>query len=677
MPPLESEKPGTEGEPAAGFEPYVPADVEHRDFTLRAVLAGVVFGILFGMANAYLGLRVGLTVSSSIPLAVMSVAVLGVLGRIGRRTNVLECNIAQTTGSASSSVASGAIFTLPALFMWGLDPSLGQMTVLALCGAALGALFMIPLRRFLIVREHQALPYPEGTAAAQVLIAADKASGGARNVFVGLGIGAAYQALIGFLKVWPKDVFVRVPGLPKAGIGIEPTPALLSVGYIIGFRLAAVMLAGGLVSWLGLIPLIAYFGGAAETPLAPVRDLPVSALDAEQIWKSYIRYIGAGAVAVAGIITVARTMPTIVQSFRGSIRGLRGGGGAADAGRPRTDRDLPLKVIVLGISAVVLVVALSPFVLGRGGSLPLRAVATLCVAIFAFLFVTVSSRIVGLIGVSSNPTSGMTIVTLLFTAGVFYLLGWTDATGKAMVLTVGTVVCTAASIGGEISQDLKSGFLVGATPWKQQVSEMIGWATSAFFVVLVLTVLDDTYGFPSKDLPAPQATLMKTVIDGVLAADLPWGLVLAGGSFALVAWLCGIPPLPFAIGLYLPITAMTPVFAGGVLRWAVEERCKGDAAVKQARKENGILFGSGLIAGEGLMGVIIAGYAIAAGSKPAGLGIAWPDFLPLSIGGERWTVDGGGVASLLGFALLGWLLVRFATRRPAAPPPPAPPAAPP
>jgi putative OPT family oligopeptide transporter len=645
------------------FKPYVPADQDHRDFTWRAVLTGVVFGILFGMANAYLGLRVGLTVSSSIPLAVMSVAVLTVFGRLGRRTNVLECNIAQTTGSASSSVASGAIVTLPALFMWGLSPSLGQMTVLALCGAALGALFMIPLRRYLIVREHRTLPYPEGTAAAQVLIAADKTSGGARHVFVGLGVGALYQGLIGFLKVWPKEVWLRVPALPKAAVGIEPTPALLSVGYIVGFRLAAIMVAGGLVSWLGLIPLIAYFGSFIDVPVAPVTDIPISQLGTEQIWTYYIRYIGAGAVAVAGIITVGRSIPIIVESFRGSVRGLRGGKAASAGERPRTDRDLPFRVILLGISAVVLVVALSPFVLGSGGSLLLRAVAALCVALFAFLFVTVSSRIVGLIGVSSNPTSGMTIVTLLFTAGIFYLMGWTDITGKAMVLTVGTVVCTAASIGGEISQDLKSGFLVGATPWKQQVSEMIGWATSAFFVVLVLTVLNDTYGFPSKEIPAPQATLMKTVVDGVLAADLPWGLVLSGGAFALVAWLCGIPPLPFAIGLYLPITAMTPVFLGGVLRWAVEERVKGPPDLKKARKEQGILYGSGLIAGEGLMGVVIAGYAVAAGTKPTGLGIEWPNLGSFGIAGEAFGLDLGQVASMTAFGLVGFLLVRAALRK--------------
>lgn len=369
------------GETVEEFKPYVPAERELRDFTVRAIGTGVVFGILFGMANAYLGLRVGLTVSSSIPLAVMSVAVLTVFGRLGRRTNVLECNIAQTTGSASSSVASGAIFTLPALFMWGLDPSLGQMTVLALCGAALGALFMIPLRRFLIVREHQTLPYPEGTAAAQVLIAADQASGGARNVFVGLGAGAVYQGLLGFLKVWPKEVWLRVPALPKAAVGIEPTPALLSVGYIVGFRLAAIMVAGGLVSWLGLIPLIAYFGSFIHTAVPPVQDLPISQLDTEQIWTYYIRYIGAGAVAVAGIITVGRSLPIIVESFRGSVQGLRAKKGAATTAgpRPRTDRDLPFQVILLGIAAVVMVVALSPFVLGSGGSMVLRVVAALSV----------------------------------------------------------------------------------------------------------------------------------------------------------------------------------------------------------------------------------------------------------------------------------------------------------
>lgn len=650
--------------PQGEFKPYVPADKDLPDLTLRAVLAGAVFGILFGSANAYLGLRVGLTVSTSIPLAVLAVAVLGVFGKIGRKTNVLECNITQTTGSASSSVASGAIFTLPALFMWGLAPSLGQMTVLALCGGALGALFMIPLRRFLIVREHGTLPYPEGTAAGQVLIAADQAKGGARKVFAGLGIGATYQAVVGFLKMWPSHVGLRIPLLPKTVISMDVSPALLSVGYIIGFRLAAIMVAGGLVSWLGLIPLIAHFGEHIPGPMAPVSDKVISAMSADEIWTYYVRYIGAGAVAFGGIVTVIRAMPMIVGSLRGSLRGFAGARGAAPAEtRPRTDRDLPMQVILLGVSLVILVVALSPFVLGTGGSLPVRIVAAFCVAVFAFLFVAVSSRIVGLIGVSSNPTSAMTIVTLLFTAGLFYALGWTDTAGKAMVLTVGTVVCTAASIGGEISQDLKTGFLVGATPWKQQLGEMIGWATSAFFVVLVISLLADTYGFPSKELPAPQATLMKTVIEGVLSADLPWALVLTGAAFGLVALLCGIPPLPFAVGLYLPITAMTPVFLGGVVRYFVEERYQGAPEIKQSRKENGILLGSGLIAGEGMMGILIAGYAVVTASKPEGIGTLWPDFASTTIGGETWAIDSGGIVSMLAFLAVAALLIRSATRR--------------
>ncbi|MDI7267781.1 MAG: oligopeptide transporter, OPT family [Myxococcota bacterium] len=641
------------------IKPYVPAESSPPDFTLRASVLGIVFGILFGMANAYLGLRVGLTVSTAIPLAVIAVASLGVLGKFGRKASVLECNITQTTGSASSSVASGAIFTLPALFMWGLDPALGQMALLSLCGGTLGVLFMIPLRRYLIVKEHHVLPYPEGTAAAQVLIAADQARGGARKVFVGLGIGAAYQLIVGFLKVWPRDVFLRVPLLPKTEIGLVATPALLSVGYIIGFRLAAIMFAGGLVSWLGLIPLIAYFGQHVGEPLSPATGGLISAMSADDIWKNYVRYIGAGAVAFGGIATVVRVMPMIATSLRGSLRGLAAARGGADAG-PRTDRDLPMKLILAGVCAVVLLIGLTPFVLGTAGGMPLRFVAAVCIAVFAFVFVAVSARIVGLIGVSSNPTSAMAIVTLLFTAGAFYLLGWTDATGKAMVLIVGTVVCTAASIAGDISQDLKSGYILGATPWKQQTAEIVGVTASAFFVVLVISLLAETYGFPSKELPAPQATLMKTVIEGVLAADLPWELVLTGAAFALVAMLCGIPPLPFAVGLYLPVTTMAAVFVGGVVRYFVEERFRGGAEARQTRKENGILFGSGLIAGEGVMGVLIAGYAVVTASRPEGLGIEWLKFAPMTIGGETWAVDVGGIASLCGFAFIVALLVRAA-----------------
>lgn len=624
-------------------KPYIPSDARIPDFTPKAVVAGVLFGILFGSANAYLGLRVGLTISTAIPLAVIAVALFRALKPILGPSTILENNIAQTTGSASSSLASGIIFTIPALFLWGFDPSIVQMATLAILGGVLGTLFMIPLRRFLIVKEHGNLPYPEGTASAQVLIAADVGGARAKRVFLGMGIGAVYKALIGFLHLWPDKVFLKLPAIRKAVVGIEPTPALLGVGYILGYRIAAIMVAGGLLSWVGLIPLINHFGEGLTTPLFPETQIPIAEMSPREIWTRYIRYIGAGAVAFAGIITVIKALPTMIQSLKVGLREIRLGS-ASSTSKVRTDRDLPIGLILGGVSAVILAIVLSPHVIGTVASLPIRAMGALCIAIFAFMFVTVSSRIVGLVGVSSNPTSGMTIVTLLGTSLLFYLFGWTDNVGKASALTVGTVVCVAASIAGDISQDLKSGYLIGATPRRQQTGELIGAITSAFFICGAVWLLGKTFGFGTEELPAPQATLMKTVIEGVLRADLPWGLVFAGASLAAVAELLSIPSLPFAVGIYLPLSTMTPVFVGGCIRRFVEARAGKEEKVRRERRDRGVLLGSGLIAGEGVMGVLIAFYVFFTG-KPAEIGLHWPLGL-------------GDLVSLAAFALLGYYLIR-------------------
>jgi len=607
----------------AEFKPYTSPDANINDFTLRAVASGALFGIIFGAANAYLGLYVGLTISTSIPVAVIAVAWLKMLQPVAGKPSILDFNMVQTAGSASSSLASGVIFTIPALFLWGFDPSIFQMGMLALLGGILGILFMIPLRRFLIVKEHETLPYPEGTATAQMLIAADKGGAKARNIFYGMGVGAIYKTLTGILMLWPTHFHFRLPIMKKAEFGMETWPMLLGVGYILNYRIAAVMVAGGLLSWIGIIPIIAYFGDFINIPMFPETELTISQMDPSLIWTRYIRYVGAGAVAFAGIITVVKSLPTMLDSLKVGLSELKASASGTRGQVLRTERDLPMSVVLIGTLIVVLTLAFTPKILGVGITPLIRIISSISIAVFAFCFVTVSSRIVGFIGVSSNPTSGMTIVTLLGTSLTFYLLGWTDAIGKAAALTVGTVVCVAASIAGDTSQDLKCGYIVGASPRKQQAGELIGVLTSAFFIVGAVWLLGKTYTFGSADLPAPQATLMKTVIEGVLQADLPWGLVLAGAAFAMVAELVGIQSLPFAVGMYLPLKTMTPIFVGGVIRYFVEKSCREDKELLRHKREQGVLLGSGFIAGEGVMGVLIAAYAFYYSQKPQGIGFSF------------------------------------------------------
>jgi putative OPT family oligopeptide transporter len=615
------------------FQPYVPEETPFKDWTLRGVIVGAIFGVIFGSANAYLGLHVGLTISTAIPLAVIAVAVFKVLTPILGKSSILDSNIAQTTGSASSSLASGLIFTIPALFLWGFNPSIFKMGTLALLGGILGVLFMIPLRRALIVREHGVLPYPEGTAAAQVLISAEEGGAKAKNIFIGLGIGAVYTTCVRFLHIWPEKIHLNLPVLKKAKLGGEPMPALLGVGYILGPRIAAIMVAGGLLSWLGVIPMIAYFGENLNIPLFPEQILPIADMTPEQIWDKYIRVIGAGAVAVAGIITVIKSIPTMYNALKMGIQDLNLRKDSTQAHRKRTQTDLPITVLGIGVLAVIIVLILSPQTLGMDTSILVRMIAAVCIAIFAFCFVTVSSRIVGLVGVTSNPTSGMTIVTLLGTSLLFYAMGWTDAIGQVTALTIGTVVAVSASIAGDISQDLKAGFIIGATPKRQQASELIGVVTSAFAIAAVVWLLGEAFTFGSEALAAPQATLMKTVIEGVLGGNLPWGLVMIGGSFAIVAELLGVPSLPFAVGIYLPLSTMTPIYVGGLLRYFVEKRAGDNPELKKKKGEKGVLLGSGFIAGEGIAMVGVAAYAVIRKAKPEGIGLVWPghvgDFVAL------------------------------------------------
>ena len=610
--------------PGDSYIPYIPDNSSMIEFTVRALILGSIFGILFGAANAYLGLRVGLTISTSIPVAVMTVAVFRALERFIGPSTLLENNMAKTVGSASSSLASGLIFTIPAIFLWGADTDLWTVTTVALGGGILGVLFMVPLRRFLISNEHGRLPYPEGTAAAEVLVAAEIGGSHAKNVFTGMGIGALYKWLMSGLNLWKTEVSVHIPFIKKAEVGLDVSPALLGVGYILGFRIALIMVSGGLLAWVGLIPAIAYLQEGATEPLFPEKIILVDDMTASMIWTRYIRYVGAGAVASAGIITLIRSIPTMVSSFRIGFRGVvqRLDKKVAPILEKRTQTDMSLGKVLIGVGAVALFLAVFPTVFGSLGGFFPRLLASLLVVLFAFFFTTVSARIVGLIGVTSNPTSGMIIATLIMTSLIFVLMGFTGLTAKVSILLIGAVVGVASSIAGDTSQDLKTGFLLGATPHRQQVGEVIGVLTTAFFVAGSVLMLEKQYGFGSVELPAPQANMMKLVIDGVVEAEIPWKLVFIGIGITFAVELMKLPSLAFAVGVYLPVSTMTPLFVGGVIRKVIEARAGDDLDLLRERREKGILYGSGLVGGDGLIGVGIAFWAGAFGI-PDGIGPDW------------------------------------------------------
>jgi putative OPT family oligopeptide transporter len=484
------------------------------EFTLKAVAVGVVLGVVFGAANAYLGLRVGMTVSASIPAAVLTVAVFRLLRA---RNTILEANLSQTISSASTSLASGTIFTVPALFLWGMAPPYLQVVVLAALGALLGLSAMIPLRRLLTVKAHAELPYPEGTACAAVLRATAEGASGGAWIFAGMAIGAALKVLTSLFFLVPERVATALPVLPKAELAMEVAPALLGVGFILGYRQAAVCMAGALISALALTPLVAFIGAGLTEPLSPETQKLVAEMSAGEIWSRYVRYVGAGAVATAGILTMLRSLPTMGSAFLAVLRGVRAGGAAGPATAERTDRDLPPAFVYAAIATVVLIAGLVPGVFAGSLSPLQRAVCAAGVAVFGMLFVTVAARIAGIVGVSAQPTSGMALVALLGVASVFAAAGWTDPGARAAVLTVGTIVAVAASKAGDISQDLKTGYLVGATPARQQLGQLIGAAFACWAVAATVMLLGYQYGFGTEELKAPQAVLMKTIIEGVLA----------------------------------------------------------------------------------------------------------------------------------------------------------------
>jgi putative OPT family oligopeptide transporter len=590
------------------FKPYIPASQSIPEFTLKAVILGSLFGILFGAATVYLGLKVGLTVSASIPIAVLSIAV---FKKIGKST-ILENNIVQTIGSAGESVAAGVVFTVPALlFLAGGSDYFRyfQIYILALAGGILGVLFMIPLRRSLIVKEHGNLPYPEGAACADVLVAGERGGNLAKKVYYGLGVAFLYKFLMSVIGLWkevPGYVFHRKSALPNATINGEISPELLGVGYIIGPKIAGIMVAGGVLSWVVLIPLITLLGDHLNTVFPPATAL-IRDMSPGQIWNSYIRYIGAGAVTFGGIMTLARSMPTIISAFKDSFADIAKNARERKSGekttKSRIEWDLPIVVVIVGSLALAVFMALIP-------QIPVNFLSALMIIVFGFFFVTVSSRICGLIGTSSNPVSGMTIATLMATSLIFLGIGWSGDVYQPIALVVGAIVCIAAANAGATSQDLKTGYLVGATPFKQQIGFIIGVATSALAVGATLTLLYNTIGIGvataahPKPLPAPQATLMATVIKGLLSRDLPWGLVSVGMGISAVMELVGVRSLPFAVGLYLPVSTTVPIFAGGLVKYA-SEKAKGTKE-EESDAGSGALFSSGLIAGGAVTGIVIA-----------------------------------------------------------------------
>lgn len=583
------------------FKPYIPAEKVTPEFTVTSILMGIVLAVVFGAANAYLGLRVGMTVSASIPAAVIA---MGVIRVIMRKNSILESNVVQTIGSAGESLAAGAIFTLPALFLWAAEgrmdkPSIIEITLIALLGGLLGVLFMVPLRNALIVREHGVLPYPEGTACAEVLLAGEEGGANASTVFAGLGIAAAFKFVIDGLKVVPSEVSLKVKGF-AGEIGTQIYPAVMSVGYICGPRISSYMFAGGVVSWLVLIPAIVLFG---ENLVLYPGTAPIGEMFAEggagAIWGSYIRYIGAGALAAGGIISLIKSLPLIVRTFRDALKGMKGSMGG---GTDRTSQDLNMKLILIGIAALTVLIWLVP-------TIPVTLLGAIIIVIFGFFFATVSSRMVGLVGSSNNPVSGMAIATLLIATIILKMTGDEGVHGMQGAIAIGSIICIVAAIAGDTSQDLKTGYLLGATPKKQQIGELLGVIAAAFAIGGVLYLLDAAWGFGSEQLGAPQATLMKMIIEGVMENNLPWSLVFIGVFLAIAVEIVGIPVLPFAIGVYLPVQLNACIMVGGLVRLAFDKMNR-EEKEKEAIISDGILYCSGMIAGEGLVGILLALLAV-------------------------------------------------------------------
>ena len=586
------------------FKPYIPAEKITPELTVTSVIMGCILAVIFGAANAYLGLRVGMTVSASIPAAVIS---MGVIRVILRRNSILESNMVQTIGSAGESLAAGAIFTMPALFLWAEEgltskPGIVEITLIALCGGILGVLFMVPLRNALIVKEHATLLYPEGTACADVLLAGEEGGANASTVFSGMGLAAIFKFVVDGLKLLPADVSAAFKSF-KGEIGMEVYPALLGVGYIVGPKIASYMFTGSLIGWMVIIPLICLFG--PDTWMYPAAEGTTIAQlyangGASAIWSTYVKYIGAGAIATGGIISLIKSLPLIVTTFRDSMKSMKG---SNNTSTERTAQDLPMQFILLGVIAMVFIIWIVP-------AIPVTLLGAVIIVVFGFFFATVSSRMVGLVGSSNNPVSGMAIATLLIATFAIKSSGKTGIDGMTAAIAVGSVICIIAAIAGDTSQDLKTGYLLGATPKKQQMGEMLGVVVSGLAIGGVLYLLDAAWGYGTAEIPAPQAQLMKMIVEGIMGGNLPWGLVFVGVFLAICLEILRIPVMPFAIGLYLPIYLNATIMIGGIVRGLLDRRKGVDEKTKTAQATDGTLYCAGMIAGEGLVGILLAIFAV-------------------------------------------------------------------
>jgi len=648
---------------AKKFQPFIPPEQTIPEFTVRAVVLGAFFGIIFGAATVYLALTAGLTVTASIPIAVLAIAVLRRFG-----STILENNIVQTIGSAGESVAAGVVFTIPALiFLEGGEAffTYTNIFILAGIGGILGVLFMVPLRRALIVQEHGVLPYPEGTAAADVLIAGERGGNLAKRVFQGLGMAVLYRFPMSILGLWKEQPLwsaSRSAPFPRATVACDVTPEYLGVGYIIGPRIAGVLVAGGVLSYLVLIPLVAIIGDQLPTVLKP-GTMPIGDMTFNEIRVGYVRFIGAGAVAAAGLITLLKTLPTIVAAFRESFKSLKD---LRTGIQPtRTERDISIKWVALGSLVLVAIIAVLPQLPGEG--IVSKILMGLMVVVFGFFFVTVSSRIVGIIGSSSNPVSGMTIATLMATCLIFVAIGWTGAVYQSLALCVGGMVCIAASNAGNTSQDLKTGYLVGATPVWQQVGLIIGVLVSTFAVGFTMDIIDGSqrlqgieHAIGSAKYAAPQATLMATIIKGLLAQDLPWGMIFAGMFIAVVVELCGVKSLSFAVGLYLPLSTTLPIAIGGAIRGILERKREGE----ESELSNGMLYSTGLVAGGALTGVLIAALQGIPKQTAAGT-VSVANWILDLVGVHGWEHLGStaNIIAVVAFALLCATLIKTARQK--------------
>lgn len=641
------------------FKPFIPADKVVPEFTITSVILGIILAIVFGAANAYLGLRVGMTVSASIPAAVIS---MGVIRVILKKDSILENNIVQTIGSAGESLAAGAIFTMPALYMWAKEgvcdmPSFYTVAVIALCGGVLGVLLMVPLRTALIVEEHGVLPYPEGTACAEVLLAGEEGGSKSKVVFAGLGIAAGYKFIADGLKLFPSEIEFGINANLGHGntytsaIGMDVLPSLAGVGYICGPKISSYMFAGGVLSWLVLIPVIKYFGADALTTIAKTdadgNDILVNGktvfltfkeAGVTEIWGNYIKYIGAGAVAAGGLISLIKTFPTMIKTFKQAL----GGFGKNVAHGSRTQKDLPMPIVIAGVLILALLMWILP-------GIQVNLIGAIVIIVFGFFFATVSSRMVGIVGSSNNPVSGMAIATLIVTTVLLKATGTTGTTGMIAAISIGSVICIVAAMAGDTSQDLKTGYIVGATPIKQQIGELIGTVVSALTIGGVMMLLNNAWGFGSKEISAPQAMLMKSVVEGVMNGNLPWILIIIGALIAITVEILGIPVLAFSIGLYLPIYLSAPIMVGGAIKWYIDKRKYSNEKQKKASADKGTLYSAGMIAGEGIIGILLAIFAV----------LKLNDKIDLSgMYGDNFTKVGNWVG-LLAFVLLIASLIAF------------------